>query len=369
MRFELVEEPGSIVYKHSERLILCRPKNPARHEASLEEQLEASLRLIKNKKRATLRNPYPRSDKIHVPVLHLDHLLLGEHGITVSSDAIALCCERGVDLTIVNKRGIPIGKFFAPALHGTCRTRRAQISAYSKPSGQSFAISVVIGKLKNQMLNLKYFTKSRVQKKELVKCSKEASLRIQTICDSISALGVFKDMESCREAVMSMEAAAAREYWFVLSIIFGKETFPEREQRGTKNPVNAALNYAYGVLAAEIWRATILAGLEPYAGFLHADRPGRLSFVLDLMEEFRPIFDRIVFSLISKKWKIELDDHHWLTIDCKRRLLDTIAEKMDKKELYKDKQHSLRNIMQLQARSAAMHFLGKETYKPFVQGW
>jgi CRISPR-associated protein Cas1 len=37
-------------------------------------------------------------------------------------------------------------------------------------------------------------------------------------------------------------------------------------------------------------------------GFLHADRPGRASLALDLMEELRPIVaDRLALSLINRK--------------------------------------------------------------------
>jgi len=43
------------------------------------------------------------------------------------------------------------------------------------------------------------------------------------------------------------------------------------------------------------------AGLEPFAGFLHVDRSGKPSLVLDLMEEFRqPVVDRAIFSWLNK---------------------------------------------------------------------
>ena len=43
-------------------------------------------------------------------------------------------------------------------------------------------------------------------------------------------------------------------------------------------------------------------GLDPAVGFLHADRPGRPSLALDLMEEIRSVIvDRIVLSLINRK--------------------------------------------------------------------
>ena len=44
------------------------------------------------------------------------------------------------------------------------------------------------------------------------------------------------------------------------------------------------------------------AGLDPYIGFLHADRPGRRSLALDLMEELRPVVvDRFVLTAINNR--------------------------------------------------------------------
>jgi CRISPR-associated protein Cas1 len=41
--------------------------------------------------------------------------------------------------------------------------------------------------------------------------------------------------------------------------------------------------------------------LDFYAGYLHADRPGKPSIVLDLMEEFRQqVVDRTLIGLVTK---------------------------------------------------------------------
>jgi CRISPR-associated protein Cas1 len=49
-----------------------------------------------------------------------------------------------------------------------------------------------------------------------------------------------------------------------------------------------------------VWGAVVNAGLEPFAGFLHVDRPGKPSLVLDLIEEFRqPVVDRTVIAFIN----------------------------------------------------------------------
>ena len=43
-------------------------------------------------------------------------------------------------------------------------------------------------------------------------------------------------------------------------------------------------------------------GLDPYVGYLHTERPGRVSLALDMIEELRPVLaDRFVLSLINRK--------------------------------------------------------------------
>ena len=58
----------------------------------------------------------------------------------------------------------------------------------------------------------------------------------------------------------------------------------------------------YAVLSNDVASALEMVGLDAYAGFMHADRPGRVSLALDLVEELRaPVADRFVLSLINKK--------------------------------------------------------------------
>ena len=60
--------------------------------------------------------------------------------------------------------------------------------------------------------------------------------------------------------------------------------------------------YKRQLLAHDVAGALETVGLDSYVGFLHTDRPGRISLALDLMEELRGIFaDRFVLSLINKR--------------------------------------------------------------------
>lgn len=66
--------------------------------------------------------------------------------------------------------------------------------------------------------------------------------------------------------------------------------------------VNAMLSFVYTLLANTVASALETVGLDPYVGFMHTDRPGRVSLALDLIEELRPVLaDRFVLGLINRK--------------------------------------------------------------------
>ena len=62
------------------------------------------------------------------------------------------------------------------------------------------------------------------------------------------------------------------------------------------------MSFVYTLLANQIASALETNGLDPYIGYLHTERPGRVSLALDLIEELRPaLADRFVLSLINRK--------------------------------------------------------------------
>lgn len=342
MRYEVVDGYGCQVLKHSERLIIRTPMDTEGRT----------------------------SEKRDVPILHLDHLLLGARGVSITTDALTLCCERGIPVTMLDWRGRPVARFASPSFHGSAVVRRAQLMAATTELGASFARTVVQAKLLNQADNLRYFGKNRHTRAP----GEHAALSAVADClqglakEAQAVQGASSD--EVRQPLMVVEAEAAKAYWSALHGVYGaKSGFSRREQRGTRDPVNAALNYAYGVLQAEVWNACVLAGLEPYAGLLHVDRPGRLSFVLDLIEEFRPMADRVVFALAAKGWRIDLEDNGWLAKSAKAKLIAAWSEKLESTISHEGKKVRFRSLIQLQARDAARHFLGKIRYQGMRLRW
>ena len=77
-------------------------------------------------------------------------------------------------------------------------------------------------------------------------------------------------------------------------------TFAARTRRPAHDPVNAALNFAYGLLVADGVRSVVSCGLDPHAGFLHSSKRNKPALALDLIEEFRsPVADSVVLGAFN----------------------------------------------------------------------
>lgn len=81
----------------------------------------------------------------------------------------------------------------------------------------------------------------------------------------------------------------------------GRSSLKSGTNREATDPLNALLNFAYAIAAAEVMVAIRAEGLEPSLGFLHADRDGRASLVYDLIEPLRPRVDRLLLERVAKR--------------------------------------------------------------------
>jgi CRISPR-associated endonuclease Cas1 len=70
-------------------------------------------------------------------------------------------------------------------------------------------------------------------------------------------------------------------------------------KRQAADPVNAMLNFSYAIGYHEARTACIAHGLHPGLGFMHADKPGRDSLALDVLEALRPEIDAYILGLLG----------------------------------------------------------------------
>ena len=70
--------------------------------------------------------------------------------------------------------------------------------------------------------------------------------------------------------------------------------------RNATHPVNAMLNYAYGVLENNVRTQVVAAGLDPTIGYFHGNYRDKHALVYDLMEPLRPLVDRGVLEFVQR---------------------------------------------------------------------
>jgi CRISPR-associated protein Cas1 len=232
------------------------------------------------------------------------------------------------------------------------------------------AVEFIRGKLRNQKHQLQYSGK-------YLKSADAA--RFDRLVRKIKAIGALRKqladfkasrLDDVRDKLMGYEGTGARIYWEGVAILLeGRVEFPGRSTRGALDPVNSAINYGYGILYGQVSGAIVNAGLEMYAGFLHVDRPGKPSLVLDLVEEFRaPIVDRSILAIVNQGIAIETDAHG-LTGPTKKLVADRIRDRLSTAVPYEGKRWPLGTIIQNQARHLAVAVRGERTYRAFASRW
>ena len=320
-----------------------------------------SERLVVRKKREVIKE---------VPLFKISKVLISSRGISLSTDAIEECMKRGIQIDFINFRNEPYAEITSPYLQGTVQTRRAQLLAYETEKGVHLSQAFVYGKVMNQILLLKYMSKYRKKRNpELYEFMCTQINSMQNYLDDIKKIE-GKKIDDIRQGLMTLEAHCARDYWKTVKVILPEEVvFKGRETRGATDLVNCLLNYGYAILYSRVQGAIIRAGLDPFAGFLHVDRAGRASLVLDFMEEFRQqVIDKTVFALINQGTKLLIKEGR-LEEKTKKKLRDKIFKRLDTYEKYEEKKHKLVVIIQKQARHLATFLRGEREYKPFIGSW
>ena len=116
----------------------------------------------------------------------------------------------------------------------------------------------------------------------------------------------------------------------------------------------------------------IIAGLDPYLGYLHRDDYNQLSFVYDFIEPYRIYAISVVFKLFSAK-KVKqshtekINNGYALNKEGKGLLIDAYNNFMDNESIrYKGRNQTRNNIILYDAHRYANSLIenaGGETYK------
>ncbi|MFB3918281.1 MAG: CRISPR-associated endonuclease Cas1 [Terriglobales bacterium] len=305
------------------------------------------------------------------PMFRLSEVIVNSRGVGLSSDLIEELCQRGIRISFLSGGGRPYAMLTSPMLNAVVSTRRAQLEAVSDARGLEFSKAIVRGKIRNQAALLRYFGKylKHANPDRYYKIAKAAADLHHYQQAAIRIGG--KRIEDVRQPLMGIEGVSGRVYWeAVQEIIQDKVTFGGRVTRGTMDEFNSLLNYGYGILYAQVWGAVLNAGLEPFAGFLHVDRPGKPSLVLDLVEEFRqPVVDRVALAFVNLGTPVQMQNGI-LIAETKSAFAEKIMARLSTPEPYQGKHFQIRSVIQQQARRLASFLRGDSLrYSTFSFKW
>lgn len=219
-------------------------------------------------------------------------------GTSLSTDAVKLAMIHNVDIVFTEYDGSPIGRVWHSKLGSTTKIRKAQLEASLNVVGVKWTKEWLMSKLDNQLSFVKDLKKHRPQHTDFLN---DKISRIEALSVSINTLEAEK-VANIADTLRGLEGTAGRLYFETLSFVMPPEyRFKGRSMRPAQDAFNAFLNYAYGILYSKIEKTLIIAGIDPYIGFLHRDDYNQLSMVFDFIEPYRTYADEVVFRLFSGK--------------------------------------------------------------------
>jgi CRISPR-associated protein Cas1 len=286
-------------------------------------------------------------------------------GASISSACIKLLSKHGVGIVFYSG-GRPVS-WLRTYSSGSVALRKEQYRAQEDERGVHLAKSFVMGKLQNQRSILLSLARNRMQTRpDLASELREMGEEIQNCMRELDS--VEGELEEARKEIVGIEARAADIYWRgIASVVREKVEFPGRRKKfeHPRDPLNIVLNFMYSLLASECTLAIELTGMDPFAGYLHADSPRRPALAMDLMEQFRqPVVDRAALKLVMEEdLRIEKG-----FLDRKSRELAYrfYAERLSEKVTFLDRSLPYEYQIHLQARRLADYLMGRiNSYIPF----
>lgn len=225
---------------------------------------------------------------------------------SLSFDVLTWCSERDIPMIWLNWRGEVVTVGGDPGLSRDVHLAQAQLRLLQSGQALTVAIDLIRQKVQGCRETL------AAGPEGLLNPSVDRVLRA-------TIQGLDQDPPDTPEALRWREAQAAKAYftaWRAIPLQWkatGAHPIPPAWRhlgprlssltgtaRQATHPVNALLNYAYGLLESQVRRALIIAGLDPTLGVLHASQPGRTALVYDVMEPLRPQVDRLVLTFLTE---------------------------------------------------------------------
>jgi len=279
-----------------------------------------------------------------------------DRGTSLTYEAVKTALTHNIDIVFAEGDGAPIGRVWHSKLGSTTRIRKRQLEASMNSEAIPWVKKWVTDKVNNQIDFIKELKKHRKAREEEINTVLE---KMESVIPKIDRLN-GDTMADIDGSIRGYEGTAGRYYFGLLSSLLTIEhQFKGRSYRPAEDPFNAFLNYGYGILYSRIEKAIMIAGLDPYVGFLHRDDYNQTSFVFDFIEPYRPFVDLTVYRLFSGK-KVHQDHYReitngiGLTKEGKKLIVENFIQRFDTDKIrYRGRNQTRMNAIQQDAHTFA----------------
>ena len=307
--------------------------------------------------------------------LHMLEAVVGFGRPGASPALMAACAEAGISISFLN----PNGRFLARvegARSGNVRLRRAQYRVADAPTRATPIVrNIVAAKAANQRTVLRRAFRDHGDGMP-ANVRSELEIREARLGEMARRTLNAPDIATLR----GMEGEAATGYFGLFDALIRVEDpafrFTGRSRRPPLDRINALLSFLYAMLGHDCRSACEAHGLDPQVGFLHADRPGRASLALDLMEELRPVLaDRLALTLVNRRqlladdFTLEAGGAVLLKDDARKRVLVAWQERKREEVTHPflGEKIAFGLVAHVQAQLLARHLRGDiDGYPPFI---
>lgn len=243
----------------------------------------------------------PNKNHVHIPSHNLESVVqFGYPGMSPAT--MALCAQQGICVSFLYPSGRFLARVEGPQ-KGSILLRRKQYEIYRNDE--------ICSRLASRFVTAKILNCRTVLMRGIRDCACDIESMHDT-CVHLKSLASKAFSQTSLSVLRGIEGEAAQLYFNQINNLLtdGVEQLRMhgRSRRPPMDRFNCLLSFCYTLLTHECRSACETVGLDPQAGYLHTDRPGRPGLALDLMEELRPIFsDRMCISLVNRR-QVKVDD-------------------------------------------------------------
>lgn len=222
---------------------------------------------------------------------------------SISLDALEWLSNQGVSLVQIDWKG-DVSSVGSAAYSANHDLVQQQLKFKHNRKGINYSKFLITEKINNCCETVKHFSEysenaaqiiDKMQKQNKLLCKRNIiNVSELLTIEGIAAAAYFRNWYYIPLKWKGVNRKPIPQEWLKMGTRIGKN----KSNQFASHPINAILNYAYGVLENQVRSHILTIGADPTIGYMHSIVNKRDSFVFDLMEPVRPIMDFKIFNFI-----------------------------------------------------------------------